>query len=108
MGLPACFYDDRYVPCDLHAVHYITVLYRRRAVCRAHQKSTDPCAARREGGGMMSRAITLEAQLPICWVPVLKSLYKFVLSITQGPTIWVPGLLGLHPIIDGQILREKV
>ena len=37
----------------------------------------------------------LEAQLPIYWVPVLKSLYKFILSITQGPTIWVPGLLGL-------------
>ena len=27
-------------------------------------------------------------------VPVLKSLYTFILSITQGPTIWVPGLLG--------------
>ena len=38
---------------------------------------------------------TLEAQIPIYWVPVLKSLYKFTLSITQGPTIWVPGLLGL-------------
>ena len=34
---------------------------------------------------------TLEAQ-PY-WVPVLKSLYKFRLSITQRPTIWVPGLL---------------
>ena len=27
-------------------------------------------------------------------VPVLKSLYTFILSRTQGPTIWVPGLLG--------------
>ena len=46
--------------------------------------------------------IALEAQLPIYIyihiyrVPVLKSLYKSILSITQGPTIWVPGLLGLH------------
>ena len=38
---------------------------------------------------------SLEAQLPIYGVPVLKSLYKFILSITQGPTIWVPGLLGV-------------
>ena len=38
--------------------------------------------------------VTLEAQLPIYWVPVLESLYKFILPITQGPTIWVPGLLG--------------
>ena len=37
---------------------------------------------------------SLEAQLPIYWIPVLKSLYNFVLSVTQGPTIWVPGLLG--------------
>ena len=37
---------------------------------------------------------TLEAQLPIYWVPG-KSLYTFILSITQGPTIWVPGLLGI-------------
>ena len=35
--------------------------------------------------------LSLEAQLPIYWVPVLKSLCKFILSITQGPTIWVPG-----------------
>ena len=39
--------------------------------------------------------LNLEAQLPMYWVPVLKSLYKFILSITQGPTIWLPGLLGL-------------
>ena len=39
--------------------------------------------------------LTLEAQIPICWVPVLKSLYKFILSTTHGPTIWVSGLLGL-------------
>ena len=30
---------------------------------------------------------SLETQLPIDWVPVLESLYKFILSITQGPTI---------------------
>ena len=41
-----------------------------------------------------TRSLSLEAQLPINWVPVLKSLYKCILSITQGPTIWVPGLLG--------------
>ena len=51
----------------------------------------------------------LEAQLPIYWVPVLKSLYNSILSVTQGPTIWVPGLLGMvscalnymqtHPIL---------
>ena len=40
-------------------------------------------------------AHSLEAQLPIYRVPVLKSLYRFILSITQGPTIWVPGLLGI-------------
>ena len=34
----------------------------------------------------------------IYWVPVLKSLYNFILSITQEPTIWVPGLLGITPI----------
>ena len=34
----------------------------------------------------------LEAQIPIYWVPVLKSLYEFILPITQGPTIWVPPL----------------
>ena len=37
---------------------------------------------------------TLEAQVPIYWVPVIGSLYKLILSITQEPTIWVPGLLG--------------
>ena len=31
-------------------------------------------------------------------VPVLKSLYEFILSITQGPTIWVPGLLGVGKV----------
>ena len=36
----------------------------------------------------------LEAQLPIYWVPVLNTLYNYILSVTQGPTIWVPGLLG--------------
>ena len=38
---------------------------------------------------------SLEAQIPIYRVPVLKSLYKSILSKTQGPTIWVPGLLGV-------------
>ena len=38
--------------------------------------------------------LTLEAQLPRYWVPLPKSLYTCILSITQGPTIWVPGLLG--------------
>ena len=38
--------------------------------------------------------LSLEAQLPIYWVPVLKSLYSFLLSVTQGPTIWAPGLIG--------------
>ena len=37
----------------------------------------------------------LEAQLPTYWVPILKSLYNLILSVTQGPTIWVPGLLGV-------------
>ena len=40
------------------------------------------------------RVSTLEAQLPRYWVPVLGSLYKVILSITQQPTTWVPGLLG--------------
>ena len=39
-------------------------------------------------------AQALEAQLPIYWVPVLKTLYSVILSVTQGPSIWVPGLLG--------------
>ena len=39
--------------------------------------------------------VTLEAQLPIYWVLVLGSLYRLILSMTQEPTIWVPGLLGL-------------
>ena len=39
--------------------------------------------------------LTLEAQLPIYWAPVLGCLYKPILSITQEPTIWVPGFLGL-------------
>ena len=42
----------------------------------------------------VSILLPLEAQLPRYWVPVLKSLYQFSVSITQGPTIWVPGLLG--------------
>ena len=41
-----------------------------------------------------SANVALKAQLPIYWVPVLKSLYNFILSGTKGPTIWVPGLLG--------------
>ena len=38
-------------------------------------------------------SVSLEAQLPIYWVPVFKSLHNFILSVTQGPTIWVPGVL---------------
>ena len=51
---------------------------------------------------------TPEAQLPIYWVPVLGSLYKLILSITQEPSIWVPGLLGLgvsHGVVS---LRVQV
>ena len=44
----------------------------------------------------MVSTVTLDAQIPIYWVPVLKSLCKFILFITQRPTIWIPGLLGLH------------
>ena len=54
------------------------------------------------------KTLTLEAQLPIYWVPVLKSLYKFILSITQGPTIWVPGLLGLILLQHGNEVLELV
>ena len=43
--------------------------------------------------------VSLEVQLPIYWVPVLKSLFDFILSGTQGP-IWVPGLLGLYRVYD--------
>ena len=43
---------------------------------------------------LVAAFVTLEAQLPIYWVPVLGPLYKPLLSITQEPTIWVPGLLG--------------
>ena len=49
--------------------------------------------------------LSLEAQLPIYWVPFLKPLYDFMLSVTQGPTIWVPGLLGFHVYIT---LRVQV
>ena len=40
--------------------------------------------------------LPLEAQLPTYWGPVIGSLYKLILSITQEPTICVPGLLGYH------------
>ena len=43
-------------------------------------------------------SLTLEAQLPLYWVPVLGSLYILILSavsITQEPTRCLPGLLGL-------------
>ena len=43
-----------------------------------------------------SSTVSLKAQLPIYWVPVLKSLYNFILSGTKGPTIWVPGLVGYY------------
>ena len=49
----------------------------------------------RDSSKPQSSDLTLEAQLPIYWVPVLKSLYTLILSVAQGPTIWVPGLLGL-------------
>ena len=41
---------------------------------------------------------SLEAQIYIYIyrLPVLKSLFEFILSIAQGPTISVPGLLGAH------------
>ena len=51
--------------------------------------------------GNSTTDVTLEAQLPIYWVPVLKFLFKFILSVTQGPTIWVPGLLGLVYLLSG-------
>ena len=40
--------------------------------------------------------LSLEAQLPIFWVPVLGSLQYMNLYYlkTQEPAIWVPGLLG--------------
>ena len=37
--------------------------------------------------------VTLEAQLPIYWVPVLRSVYKLILSITQEPTICFQGYI---------------
>ena len=50
----------------------------------------------------LSPVDTLEAQLPIYWVPVLKFQYEIILSRTQGPTIWVPGLLGTsNTVKDG-------
>ena len=57
----------------------------------------------------MAKGQTLEAQIPIYWVPVLESLYKFILSIAQGPTIWVAGLLGkdqLESRQPGLLLRN--
>ena len=43
---------------------------------------------------------SLEAQLPTYWVPILKSVYRFILSVTQGPTIWVPiGISGAPAIV---------
>ena len=48
---------------------------------------------------------TLEAQVPIYWVPVPRSLFKFILSkLTQGPTIWVPGLLYGYLGFYGKVL----
>ena len=51
----------------------------------------DPRTMNSKPFGLIQQS-TLEAQLPIYWVPVLKSLYKSILSVAQGPTIWVPGL----------------
>ena len=55
---------------------------------------------------------SLEAQLPIYWVPILKSLYNCILSVTQGPTTWVPGLIGndfpgvVFPGVEALYLRK--
>ena len=46
------------------------------------------------GISMNRDGIALEAQLPVHWVSVLKTLDNLILSVTQGPPIWVPGLLG--------------
>ena len=37
-------------------------------------------------------SVSLEAQLPIYWVPVFESLYNSILYVTQGPTICVLGV----------------
>ena len=41
--------------------------------------------------GMLNVIDTLEAQLPIYWVPVLKSLYRFIPSITLNPKPYYMG-----------------
>ena len=41
----------------------------------------------KQDSNVLGLNLTLEAQLPIYWVPVLGSLYKLILSITQEPTI---------------------
>ena len=47
---------------------------------------------------------SLEAQLPVYWVPFLGSLYRPILPITQEPTIWVPRLLG---VVERQVFGEE-
>ena len=46
-------------------------------------------------GNIIDTGVTLEAQLLIYWGSCPWFPIKFMLSITQEPTIWVPGLLGL-------------
>ena len=50
--------------------------------------------ARARRPSFVTNTVSLEAQLPTYWVPVLGPVYKPILSITQEPTIWIPGLLG--------------
>ena len=50
----------------------------------------------------------LEAPLPMYWVPVLKTLYNYILFVTQGPTIWVPGLLGIGRFYRGDVGIHRV
>ena len=44
-----------------------------------------------------SYKLTLEAQLPTYWVPVLKSLYNFMVSVTQEPGTWASRVTELKP-----------
>ena len=58
------------------------------------------------GKELLGNYYSLEAQLPIHWIPVIGSLFKLILSITQEPTMWVPGLLGIVTIIIGGLLLQ--
>ena len=44
--------------------------------------------------GKLKNKVPLEAQLPCLGFLSLRTLDDFILSVTQGPTIWVPGHLG--------------